>query len=259
MRPGAVADWALMLEMRTGLDSHVMRSIAVALVLALGLGEISNAQAASGDPRTQMLRDELARPIPPDGVRISVVLREPDARLSRTHRRDRIHQRQAAVFSRIHRGRFDLGRRYSNISGFSGWADAEAIEILMQDPDVVAIDVDRVAYATLTQGVSLVGATTTHGLGVTGSGVTVAVLDTGIDTDHPDLSSSLDSEICFCDDAPGMNGCCPGGGDTETGPGSAEDDEGHGTRPAQPPPPRLRSGWWSRRVCLCEDPAPGAC
>lgn len=204
----------------------------MSVVSGLAPGWTSAAGPSDGDPRTQTLQDALVRPIPSEGIRISVVLREPDAATPRTQRRDRIGVRQAAVLARMNRGRFTLGRRYRWLSGFSGWADAEAIEALMSDADVVLIDVDRIAYATLTQGAALVGATSVQSLGVTGNGVTVALLDTGIDTDHPDLSSSLVAEACFCDDAFGPFGCCPNGRDTQSGAGSAEDDEGHGSATA---------------------------
>ena len=49
-----------------------------------------------------------------------------------------------------------------------------------------------------------------------------------IDAAHPDLAGALDGEACFCTTADGA-GCCPGGGTTRTGPGSAADDFGHGT------------------------------
>jgi hypothetical protein len=55
---------------------------------------------------------------------------------------------------------------------------------------------------------------------VTGEGVTVAVLDTGIDTDHPDLSDDI---------APGAWHFLNQGGNTGAG---AEDDAGHGTNVA---------------------------
>ncbi|MBW2386770.1 MAG: S8 family serine peptidase, partial [Deltaproteobacteria bacterium] len=68
-----------------------------------------------------------------------------------------------------------------------------------------------------------------HAVGVTGAGVNVAVLDSGIDTDHPELANDLVEERCWCRGGVGMTGCCPNGFNTQIGPGSAEDDSGHGT------------------------------
>jgi hypothetical protein len=62
---------------------------------------------------------------------------------------------------------------------------------------------------------------------VTGAGATVAVLDSGIDTDHDDLTDDLAHEACFLDG--GGDGQCPDGTPQQTGPGAAEDDHGHGT------------------------------
>ena len=55
--------------------------------------------------------------------------------------------------------------------------------------------------------------------GYTGKGVDVAILDTGIDTDHGDLQGRVVSQKCFAD-------VCP------DGPDRAEDDNGHGTHVA---------------------------
>jgi subtilisin family serine protease len=74
----------------------------------------------------------------------------------------------------------------------------------------------------------MIGADLVQGSGVRGGGVVVAVLDTGVDTDHPDLADSIVDQQCFCTNANG-SGCCPGGGTTASGAGAAEDDQGHGT------------------------------
>jgi subtilisin family serine protease len=55
--------------------------------------------------------------------------------------------------------------------------------------------------------------------------VTVAVIDSGIDTDHPDLNNDLIWEECFLDDS----GCPVTGGKRASDSGSAEDGFGHGT------------------------------
>ncbi|HEX6357921.1 S8 family peptidase [Actinophytocola sp.] len=68
--------------------------------------------------------------------------------------------------------------------------------------------------ATLDQSVPQVGAPTAWQRGLTGAGVRVAVLDTGIDTDHPDLVGKVAASQDF------------------TGTGGVEDGFGHGTHVA---------------------------
>lgn len=58
----------------------------------------------------------------------------------------------------------------------------------------------------------------------------MAILDSGIDRDHPDLADALVAEQCFCYNPNGD--CCPNGQSYQTGTGSAEDDHGHGTHVA---------------------------
>ena len=73
----------------------------------------------------------------------------------------------------------------------------------------------------------VVGADDLHELGFTGACTRIAVIDSGIDRDHPDFSGRILGEACFCYN-PDAN-CCPDGSSSQFGPGSAEDDHGHGT------------------------------
>lgn len=89
-----------------------------------------------------------------------------------------------------------------------------------------------VSTARLDLSVSRIRADRLHALGLTGRGVTVAVIDSGIDLDHPRLRDAVQSEVCFISDTveDGLEGTvCPDGRNEQTGAGSAADDNGHGT------------------------------
>ena len=109
-------------------------------------------------------------------------------------------------------------------------ADLERSELdqLRRDPRVRAVTIDNGGEGALLESVPLIGADVAHAQGVDGSGITVAVLDTGIDGGNPDFAGRLVAEQCFCDNMDGT-GCCPNGEVSQSGPGSARDDNGHGT------------------------------
>lgn len=69
-------------------------------------------------------------------------------------------------------------------------------------------------HASLDESVPLIGAPAAWQAGLTGQGVRVAVLDTGIDTDHPDLAGKVSDSKDF------------------SGKGAVEDGNGHGTHVA---------------------------
>ncbi|MCH7698845.1 MAG: S8 family serine peptidase [Chloroflexi bacterium] len=133
-----------------------------------------------------------------------------------------IEESAARVLESIPPGDFALVRQYSVVPALAGDATPAGVWALAAHPDVLHVGLNREVRADLAQAVPLIGADDVHSLlGVTGEGVVVAVLDSGIDTDHPLLSGDLNHQACFLD-----SGACPGGG--TTGP-SAEDDAGHGS------------------------------
>jgi subtilisin family serine protease len=111
-----------------------------------------------------------------------------------------------------------------NIPWVTGTISRTALEKLKTNPNVAMIVEDRPVKASLVQSSRLIQADVAHDLGYTGKGVAVAVLDSGIDTDNPFLQDDLIHEECFL-----SQGGCPTGGIRASGPGSAEDDVGHGT------------------------------
>jgi subtilisin family serine protease len=90
---------------------------------------------------------------------------------------------------------------------------------------------DQSGSGGLSDSRSIVGAQALHTLGFTGAGQRIAVIDSGIDSDHPDFAGRIIAEACFCYN-PEQGDCCPNGEATQSGVGSAEDDHGHGTHVA---------------------------
>ncbi len=100
-------------------------------------------------------------------------------------------------------------------------APREVIEELAKVPGVVRVSRDERVKADLSQSVPLVGAPEAWALGLTGEGVVVAVVDTGIDYTHPDLGGCL---------GPGCR--VLGGYDFVNQDADPKDDDGHGTHVA---------------------------
>jgi len=138
---------------------------------------------------------------------------------------------QEGVLSQLDASDFSLKHKYSSVPALAGTVTETGIAELIENPNVVRIDLDVGGTGSLENSVPLIDADDWHGLGITGSNVVVAVLDSGLDTDHGDLGDDLIHQDCFVDDDGTINGSglCPNGSDRQSGPGAAEDGAGHGT------------------------------
>ena len=123
-------------------------------------------------------------------------------------------------------GQFRVRHDLSRLGVLSGDITAPGLLRVLEHQGVLRIDPDVGGSGNLAQALPLMNIDDVKGTGLSGAGVTVAVLDSGYDSDHPDLSDDLVGEACFCS---GGGGCCPGGVSSSTAAGSAEDDNGHGT------------------------------
>ena len=122
-----------------------------------------------------------------------------------------------------------LKHRFESVPALALDVSWSALAELAEDPAVLRIDLDEGGHGGLAEALPLVGGDLLQTLGFSGSGVQVAVIDSGIDHDHSALAGQVIAERCFCS---GGGGCCPGGSSDESGLGSGEDDHGHGTNVA---------------------------
>ena len=91
----------------------------------------------------------------------------------------------------------------------------DAIAALEASPNVVGVEEDRLLSPLLSQSVPLIGADQAWAAGFDGTGIVVAILDTGVDNTHPFLSGKVVEEACYSG-----NGNCPNGEDSQIGPGA---------------------------------------
>jgi subtilisin len=97
-----------------------------------------------------------------------------------------------------------IGLRYEEaLHGFQFQGSAQAAAALQQSPGVISVEPDSALYLqeTLPFGIERIGAyepenpNGAYQQGFRGAGARIAVLDTGIDLDHPDLVGSIDGAL----------------------------------------------------------------
>ena len=172
----------------------------------------------------------------PEGVRVVVMLQSPGLRSTAlgnvAGRRNEIARLQQAISETLESHDFETINRFKAIPAMVGVVKNEsALARLAANPNVIMIDEDIGGTGHLDDSVTLIDADQRHLYGNEGSGVVVAVLDSGVDTDNSDLAVSIIHQECFLDFDGSINGVglCPSGSDRQSGAGAAEDDAGHGT------------------------------
>lgn len=161
-------------------------------------------------------------------VLVSIALQAPtDKATDRAAHNRAVATRQQAVLDDLHTDDYEIMHRFQSVAGLTlRVTDSAVLDQLARHPLVLRIDLETGGRGALNQSRPWVNADQAQASGYSGAGRTVVVMDTGIDTNHPDLISGIVQEACRC--LTGVN-CCPLGGSSSDGPGSAEDDNGHGT------------------------------
>ncbi|WP_328988914.1 S8 family serine peptidase [Kribbella sp. NBC_01245] len=103
-------------------------------------------------------------------------------------------------------------------------ADEQALRELDADPRVISIQEDKEEHATLGNSIPWINADQAQGFGFSGDGQAVAILDTGIDRDHPFFAGRLVSEACYSsvEDSDEQTSLCPNGAASQLGAGAAD-------------------------------------
>jgi len=187
--------------------------------------------AAGDSPETAIVGEAVEQALAASPTARVVILLDVDPALAT--RKDRgplraeVARRQGQVLSALHPGDLALRSRPKHAPILAGTVSRAGLERLRRLPDVKRIDLEVPGGGGLAQSVPLVRADLAHALGYRGTGIVVGEVDSGVDTDHPDLVGSVVGQACLC--RTGASGCCPNGTNFQTGPGAAEDDAGHGT------------------------------
>ena len=163
----------------------------VSVIVGLRVGESSGASAASS------FKDAAAR---------AVLV-------------DRVARGQRLLLVRMNSYSISSVKRFKYIPYVAMEVDAAALETLASDPEVVSIEEDKLLKPMLEESVPLVGAPQAWSQGFSGSGQTIAILDTGVDQDHPFLRGKVVSEACYSGGGSGES-LCPGSVTESTSPGS---------------------------------------
>jgi subtilisin family serine protease len=200
----------------------------LALSLVLGAGCTEERAIAGPAPRVGEVQAALERAYdgaaPEEALRVIVNLRPAvsDAAPSPAFRRSNALMQDDVLAA--YAGGFSVLHRYKHVPAIAGHLTRRALERLRRDPRVAYIQLDTPGRGQLKEAVPAIGADLVREQrGYTGDGVTVAVLDTGVATAHPDLKDSIVAQHCFTQFA------CPGFASESD---SAEDDHGHGSNVA---------------------------
>jgi uncharacterized repeat protein (TIGR01451 family) len=113
-------------------------------------------------------------------------------------------------------------KRYDYFPLLAMIVDEAALEALATDKAVTQIALDVPLPPLMDDTIPLIGANNNHFLNYTGSGWSVAILDTGVQKNHPALFGKVISEACYSTtfSGHGATSLCPDGASNSTAPNS---------------------------------------
>jgi subtilisin family serine protease len=201
--------------------SRSIRSFVAALAFASGF-------AALAQPVPTAELDRLsAKAASPGGVRVIIgmdVASEPEGRLSRPKARMQREQfraaRDAAMAELLNGTSARVHHHFEATPHTVADVDANAMARLKYSRRIRSIQEDVAVPHALLESTALVNAPKPWVSGRKGTDWVVAVLDTGVDKNHPFLAGKVVSEACYSSNSSQSSSLCPGGASESTAVGS---------------------------------------
>jgi len=205
--------------------TNIWRRVGLSLLMLIALS-MSNARPALTKAEAPQNEQAITQALANDGqIRIIVALKAPDSANFRAQSQQVIRAQAQQVLESLPEAEFQLVHRYQTTAGLVGVATPKGLERLRRNSEVQAIALDMSVYPVTLESAAVIHADKVwRDFGLTGAGVNIAVLDSGIDLNHPDLADQVVAQHCF------TSGTCPPD-DTDEG-NSAQDENGHGTHVA---------------------------
>lgn len=130
-----------------------------------------------------------------------------------------------SVSSSIEKKGIKIKRRLKRSGAIVLEINSNELDQLIKSGKFEEVQEDKMLFPTLDSSISHIGVDLVHNVGLTGSGQAVAVLDTGVDTDHSFFANRLVAEACFSSNSiiSGASTICPNGLETQVGQGASEE------------------------------------
>jgi subtilisin len=132
----------------------------------------------------------------------------------------KIREDQEIFLDRYDARPIDNVKRFQRIPFLAFEADAATLEQMKNDPQILSVEEDVLDAPTLAESTAIVGAPAAWSSGFSGAGQNIAILDSGVDKNHPLLAGKVVAEACYSTTQGNTTSVCPNGVAETTEPNS---------------------------------------